>query len=81
MFVTTAAEQFGTNLRATVATTAPNLVRGAVVPMTMLFTYLKPKLGVVGAAQVDALIVFTFGFVALYFLSETFGKDIDFVEQ
>src|SRR5208337_3431942 len=37
IFVTVAAEQFGTNLRATVATTVPNFVRGMVVPITLLF--------------------------------------------
>ena len=41
VFVTIAAEQFGTNIRATVATTAPNFVRGAVVPMTSAFQYLR----------------------------------------
>ena len=81
MFVTTASEQFGTNIRATVTTSTPNLVRGSVVPMTMLFTYFKPTFGVIGAAQLDGLIVFCLAFVALYFLKETFGRDMDFVER
>ena len=81
VFVTTSAEQFGTNIRATVTTTSPNLVRGAVVPMTTLFTYLKPSLGVIGAAQVDGIIVFSLSLIALYFLKETFGRDMDFLEH
>jgi putative MFS transporter len=81
MFVTTAAEQFGTNIRATVTTTTPNLVRGAVVPMTFLFSYLKPDYGVVAAAQITGLIVFILGLLALSLLEETFGKDLDFVEE
>lgn len=81
MIVTTSAEQFGTNIRATVATTVPNLIRGSLVPMTMLFTYLKPEYGVIVAAQIDGLVVFSLALIALYFLTETFGRDLDFVEK
>ena len=42
IFVTIAAEQFGTNLRATVATTVPNFARGSLVPLTYIFTELTP---------------------------------------
>lgn len=80
MFVTTAAEQFGTNIRATVTTSTPNLVRGSVVPMTMLFTSLKPSYGVLASAQIVGAIVFTLGLISLYFMKETFGKDMDFLE-
>ena len=45
MFVTVASELFGTNLRATATTTAPNFVRGAVVPVTLLFQALREPLG------------------------------------
>ena len=45
VFVTVASEQFGTNVRATATTTAPNFVRGAVVPLTLAFSALKPSLG------------------------------------
>jgi putative MFS transporter len=41
VFATIAAEQFGTNIRATVATTVPNFVRGATVPLTLAFNHLK----------------------------------------
>ncbi len=81
MFVTTSAEQFGTNIRATVTTLAPNLVRGAVVPTTTLFTYLKTDYGVITSAQITGLIVFSLGFVALLFIHETFHKDLDFTED
>lgn len=81
MFITTAAEQFGTNIRATVTTSTPNFVRGAVVPMTMGFTYLKPDFGVIASAQIVGAIVFALGFTALLFLKETFGADMDFVEK
>ena len=52
VFVTVASEQFGTNIRATVTTTAPNFVRGSLVPVTLAFEALRGPLGVTGAALV-----------------------------
>ncbi|CAN5445911.1 MFS transporter [soil metagenome] len=82
VFVTTAAEQFGTNLRATATTTIPNFVRGATVPMTLAFTALKvfPSLGVAGAALCVGVPVMILAFVALWTLDESYGKELDFVE-
>jgi MFS family permease len=82
VFVTTAAEQFGTNLRATATTTVPNFVRGATVPMTLTFAALKakPSLGVVGAALCVGVPVMVLAFVALTTLDESYGKDLDYVE-
>jgi putative MFS transporter len=80
VFVTTASEQFGTNLRATVTTTAPNLVRGAVVPMTAVYAALRPSLGVVGGALAVGAVVLVVAVIALFGLRESYGKDLDFVE-
>ena len=81
IFVTVAAEQFGTNLRATVATTVPNFVRGMVVPITLLFQVLRQYLGLVdGALTVGAVCVIA-AFIALSFLEETFHKDLDYYEE
>ncbi len=82
VFVTTAAEQFGTNLRATATTTVPNFVRGATVPMTLTFAALKasPSLGVVGSALVVGVPVMALAFIALWTLDESYGKDLDYVE-
>lgn len=80
MMVTVAAEQFGTNLRATVATSVPNFVRGATVPAVMLFTALKPTAGIVGAAEVVGILVAAFALLALFSLRETFHIDLDYVE-
>lgn len=80
MVVTLAAEQFGTNLRATVATSVPNFVRGATVPMTMLFAYLKPTQGIVNSAEIVGLIAAALALFALGMLRETFGIDLDYVE-
>ncbi len=80
VFVTVAAEQFGTNLRATATTTAPNFVRGSVVPMNLAFLALKASLGVVGAALVVGAVVVVVAFVSIAGIEETFGKAMDFVE-
>lgn len=81
VFVTVASEQFGTNVRATATTTAPNFVRGAVVPLTAIFTALKPRLGVpwsAGAVGIGTMII---AFAALMALEETYGRDLEFVER
>ncbi len=60
MFVTIAAEQFGTNMRATVATTAPNFVRGSILIMTPLFLIFKEQFGILtGAGLVGLLAIAT----------------------
>ncbi len=80
LFITMAAEQFGTNIRATVATTVPNFVRGSVVPITSSFMLLKGSLGVLGSAAVVGSVVFSIGLIALYFTRETFHEDLDYIE-
>lgn len=81
MFVTIGAEQFGTNLRATAATTIPNMVRGTVVIMTMLYGNLKPDIGVIYSGSIVGLICFIFGGVAIYTIEETHGRDLNFIEN
>jgi MFS family permease len=80
IFVTMAAEQFGTNLRATAATTVPNMVRGSLVPITYLHEALIPSQGFVHAAAITGVIVMAITVVAALFTKETFGKDLAFVE-
>lgn len=80
VFVTIASEQFGTNIRATVTTTVPNFVRGAVVPMTLLYGALYPHLSHHGAAAVVGVIAIGISLWALSGLPETFGKDLDYYE-
>lgn len=81
LFVTIAAELFGTNLRATVATTVPNFVRGAIIPLTTLFIWAKSSLGVVYSGLLVGMLTFAVALLALYFLEETFHKDLDFIEK
>ncbi|MBT9393119.1 MFS transporter [Hymenobacter sp. NST-14] len=81
LFVTVAAEQFGTNLRATVATTAPNFARGSVILLVPLFQLLRGELGLLNGAAVLGLASLLVAFWAVSTLPESFGKDLDFVEE
>lgn len=78
MFVTVGAEQFGTNIRATAATTIPNMVRGTVVGMTLFYAYLKPTMDIIYAGAVVGLICFFLGIYATLTVPETHDKDLDF---
>lgn len=80
MFVTLAAEQFGTNIRSTATTTVPNMVRGLLPVMLLGFDFLKPNQGVIMAAAVVGIVVFALGIYATISISETHGKDLDFTE-
>jgi len=84
MFVTMAAEQFGTNIRATVATTAPNMARGSLNLVSLLFVslqgYFDPAHAYLRSAMVTGVIVFAISFVSLILTEETFGKDLDYLE-
>jgi MFS family permease len=80
VFVTIAAEQFGTNIRATVATTVPNFVRGAVVPLTMMFNHFKSQIGIVPTAALIGVLCILVALWALLGLDETHGKDLDYIE-
>jgi MFS family permease len=81
IFVTVAAEQFGTNLRATVATTVPNFVRGSVVIITTAFTALQAKVGIVQSALTVGMVCVAIGLFALKRLKESFGKDLNWLES
>jgi putative MFS transporter len=80
VFVTIAAEQFGTNLRSTVATTVPNFVRGAVPLITGGFILMKGTLGFIGSAWVVGACCFALALISLWGMDETHGRDLDFVE-
>ncbi len=82
VFVTTASEQFGTNLRATATTTIPNFVRGATVAVTTAFNYFKSgSFGIVGSGIMVALFVMAFAFYSSYTIEESYHKDLDYLEE
>jgi putative MFS transporter len=81
IFATVAAEQFGTNLRATVAVTVPNVVRGMVVPITAAFLAAKGPLGLLGSAGAVGAVCLGLALSAAWGLKETFGTELDWLEE
>jgi len=82
IFVTMAAEHFGTNLRATAATTAPNMVRGSLPLIIILFTQLNQSgYSYITAAEITGVIVMVISIIAVIMTEETFGKDLNFIEE
>ena len=84
IFVTMGAEQFGTNLRATAATTIPNMVRGALPLINMMFLNLFQRSwewSLIQSGIVTGVITVTITLIAFYFTEETFHKDLNFVEK
>ena len=85
LFVTMSAEQFGTNLRATAATTAPNMVRGSLPLLIILFNWLQNNFGFqtpyITAGWITGIVVMVISFTALYFTEETFGKELNYLEE
>jgi MFS family permease len=81
MFVTIGAEQFGTNLRATAATTVPNMVRGTVVMMTTLYGAFKGSFSILDSGALVGVICFVIGIYSIMTIPETHGRDLDFLEE
>jgi MFS family permease len=84
IFNTMAAEQFGTNLRATAATTIPNMVRGTLPLINFLFLdILQNKVGwtVINSGILTGTIVMGITIVAFIYTEETFHKDLDYMEM
>lgn len=80
LFVTVAAEQFGTNLRATATTTTPNMVRGSLVLIAFFFEYLQRHASFIVSGAITGAVVIILGCYALIKTKETFGKDLNFHE-
>lgn len=81
IFVTIAAEQFGTNLRSTVTTTVPNFIRGSLVLITLSFEWLKAPFGIINSALIVGIATLSIAFLAVYNLEETYGKDLNYIEE
>jgi MFS family permease len=84
IFITMGAEHFGTNLRATAATTIPNMVRGALPLINLLFLDIFQKtyhISLINSGMITGVIVMSITLIAFYFTEETYNKDLDFVEE
>ena len=79
-FITIAAEQFGTNIRATVATTVPNFVRGSLIPINLAFIAFKAHYGMITSGYIMMAILTIIALFAVSQLKETFGKDLNYLE-
>ena len=80
VFLTYSSEQFGTNIRMTVTTTVPNFVRGALIPISLLFKFLIPSVGLINAAAYVGVLCFSLAIFAVSQLKETYGKSLEYVE-
>lgn len=80
VIITNAAEQFGTNIRATVTTTVPNLIRGSLPIMSIVYTLLQGSFNKIVSAEILAVFIIVLPLIALYYTEETFGKDLNYTE-
>ncbi|HEX4850144.1 MAG TPA: MFS transporter, partial [Puia sp.] len=81
VYITMSAEQFGTNLRASAAISIPNMVRGALPLIILLFKWMRSSLNsYLKGGWVTGVILMIIAITAAIFTEETFGKDLDFVE-
>jgi MFS transporter, putative metabolite:H+ symporter len=80
VLLTLAAEQYGTNIRATVTTSSLNILRATVIPQTLLFGFLSPYIGIVYAAMAVGVLAILLAFWGLAQLDETFHKDLNYTE-
>jgi MFS family permease len=81
IFVTIAAEQFGTNIRATAATTVPNMVRGSLNLISFLFVALQSSMGYVKSGWITGSIIMVITIIAALMTEESFHKDLNYVEE
>ncbi len=84
LYITMSAEQFGTNLRATAAISIPNMVRGFLPLISILFKFLRSDNALnnyITAAWVTGIVVLLAGWIAVYYTKETFGREMDFTEH
>ena len=83
IFVTIAAEQFGTNIRSTVTTTVPNFVRGSLPIIILMYQFFRDKTfsgDILQAALVVGIILSVIAFLSLWKMKETFSEDLNYVE-
>jgi MFS family permease len=81
IFITVASEQFGTNIRSTVTTTVPNFVRGATALLTLWWTSMSMNMGIWKSAIIVGAVVIPLSLVAIFFLEESHGKNLDYIEE
>ena len=81
VIITNAAEQFGTNIRATVATTVPNLIRGSLTIISTIWIWIEGYSNKLVSAEILAVFIILIPLIALYYTEETFSKDLNYLEE
>jgi hypothetical protein len=82
IFVTMAAEQFGTNIRSTATTTIPNMVRGMLAVFILpMFRFFESFTNYIQAGIITSVIIMTISTIAVFLVKETYGKDLNFIEE
>lgn len=82
VYITMSAEQFGTNLRAAAAISVPNMVRGALPLILLLFKFTRDLFGsYITGGWITGVLLMVVAVIAAWYTEETFGKDLDFVER
>ena len=81
VFMSAASEQFGTNMRATVTTSAPNFVRGATILITYMLGAFMPIFGLWFSGVIIGVIFLGIAFISVFFVEETYDKDLDYLED
>jgi hypothetical protein len=79
--MSTTAEQFGTDLRATATTSVPTFIRATFIPLSFIFQLLKPSIGLINSAAIVAITAIFISLLSVYFTKETFCRDLDFNES
>lgn len=80
VLITMSAEQFGTNIRGTVATSVPNFVRGSAILITLSFKAMKENFGIQNSALLLGAVSLGLAFISLFFMEETYAKDLNYNE-
>ncbi len=75
------AESFGTNLRATLTTFIPNLIRASVIPLTAGLKFLLPSLGLIQSGLWIGGTCFVVAVLSALKLKETFHQKLDYLEN
>ena len=83
LYITMSAEQFGTNLRASAAISIPNMVRGFLPLVLLLFKSIRsyPGISYITGGWITGFIVIGFALVATWYTKESYGNDLDFIEE
>lgn len=81
LLVTTTSETFGSNLRSTATTVVPNIIRALFIPISASFLFLESIFDTTYSAAIVGFVCCLTAILGTFYLKETFGRDLDFVEE